>query len=240
LVAWLFTDSTALLVIAIAGGIAVVAFVLFVGLLWITIHDAESKQKYVSERPPNARALELAATQLRPVINEFTLGGPIKEEGTLRPIFLRLMLWVVARVVEGVPGLRWKELNEGISIPTVATARWIAADRGRRAMFISNYTNDGEPYVRDFIETKAGAMRINLSFGFGYGFPKTEWILCGGALVNPNAYLYSLSENTLPTLFWYGPYRDISIDNIKVNRKIREGLFADYNEAKARDWLLLL
>ena len=30
------------------------------------------------------------------------------------------------------------------------------------------------------------------------------------------------------------------IDNIKRNRKIREGLFADLNEQQASDWLHLL
>jgi hypothetical protein len=141
-------------------------------------------------------------------------------------------------VAEGVPGIPY--VGSGINIPTVATARWIAADRGRRLMFISNFTNAGEGYVRDFIETRGGAMRINLSFGFGAGYPKTRWILWDGALVDPNAYLYSLSENQLVTLFWYGPYRDISIDNIKVNRKIREELFAKHTEQQARDWLHLL
>lgn len=237
-VARFFVHSTALGVIVACGWIAVAAFLVFIIILVAEIREAEPKQAYVSARPSDERARTLAATQTRPVINEFTLGGPIKPEGILRPMFLRLSLWVIARVAEGVPGIPY--IDTGINIPTVATARWIVADRGRRLMFISNYTNEGKAYVRDFIETKGGAMRINLSFGFGTGYPKTEWIVRGGALEDPNAYLHSLCENQLPTLFWYGPYRDISIDNIKVNRKIREGLFGDYTERQAQDWLHLL
>ena len=236
--AWFVVDSAALGIVIACGWIAIAAFAWFLVVLLASIREAEAQQTYVAARPPDARARALDATQARPVINEFTLAGPIKEEGHLRPMFLRLSLWVIGRVADGVPGVPY--IGSGINIPIVATARWIAADRGRRLMFISNYTNAGEPYVRDFIETRAGAMRINLSFGFGRGYPRTAWIVNHGALTDPNAYLHALSENQLPTLFWYGPYRDISIDNIKVNRRIREGLFASYDEKQAQAWLHLL
>jgi hypothetical protein len=234
---WL-VDSAVLDAIVIAGWIAVAAFVLVIVVLVASIRDAEDQQTRVSTRPPDARARELAATQTRAVINEFTLAGPIKEEGDLRPMFLRLSLWIIGRVADGFPGIPY--LDTGINIPTVATARWIVADGGRRLVFISNYTNSGEGYVRDFIETRGGAMRINLSFGFGGGYPKTRWIVCDGAITDPNAYLYALGDNQIQTLFWYGPYGNISIDNIKRDRQIREGLFARSNERKARDWLRLL
>src|SRR5262249_37826693 len=235
---WVAAGGASLGIVVAGGWIAVAAFLLFVVMVVASIRDAEDEQRYVAARPSDAHARRLAATQTRPVINEFTLGGGIKEEGTLRPIFLRISLWIIARVAEGLPGIPY--LREGINIPTVATARWIVADRGRRLVFISNYTNSGEGYVRDFIETRGGAMRINLSFGFGRGYPKTEWIVERGALTDPNAYLYALGENQLPTLFWYGPYSDISIDNIKLDRKIREGLFASYSEQQAQAWLHLL
>jgi len=205
-----------------------------VGLV-LAVREAEAEQTYVSGRQPDAVVRALAATQNRPVINEFVIAGPIKEEGALRPLFLRIALWIVARLAEGIPGLR-----AGIVIPTVATARWIAADRGRRLIFISNYTNNAEGYVRDFIDTEAGAKNINLSFGFGRGYPKTEWIVRDGAVTDPNAFIYVVTENERHTGFWYGPYRDMTIDNIEINRQIREGLFADLDEDQTRTWLQLL
>lgn len=218
------------------GWALVVGFIALVVVMLVSIREAEDEQTYISQRPSDDRARLLASTQTRPVINEFTLAGPIKTEGNLRPLFLRISLWVIARVAEGVPFL--PKIGSGINIPTVATARWISADGGKRLMFISNYHNEGKAYVRDFIETTGGAIRINLSFGFGTGYPKTRWIALGGALDDPNAYLYSLAENQLPTLFWYGPYNDVSIDNIKRDRKIREGLFDDKQDPQA--WLHLL
>jgi hypothetical protein len=203
--------------------------------LVLSIRIAERAQTYVADRQPDALVRELAATQNRPVINEFTIVGPTKEEGPLRPLVLRVLLWIVARLAEGIPGL-----HAPIEIPTVATARWIAADRGRRLVFISNYTNAADSYVRDFIDVEAGAKNINLSFGFGRGYPKTRWILDDGAITDPNAFSYVVTANERPTAFWYGPYRNISIDNIRINRQIREGLFADHDEAAAQAWLLLL
>lgn len=213
-------------------GFAVVLACLVALVLAIRVDEYE--QSYVAGRQSDKLVRELAATQNRPVINEMTVAGPIKE-GWLRPIVLRMALWAVARLAEGIPGLR-----EPIVIPTVATARWIAADRGRRLIFISNYTNAAEGYVRDFIDTEAGARNINLSFGFGRGYPKTRWIIRDGALRDPNAFGYVVTANQHRTAFWYGRYADISIDNITINRKIREGLFANLDDDKAKEWVHLL
>jgi hypothetical protein len=215
--------------------LTVLVLALLVGGLLLAIREAEGEQKYVAGRQPDPHVRDLAATQNRPVINEFTIAGPIKEEGWLRPFFLRVALWLVARLAEGVPWLR-----KAMDIPTVATARWIAADKGRRLIFISNYTNAAEPYVRDFIDCPDGARNINLSFGFGRGYPKTRWVVRDGALTDPNGFIYVVTENQHPTAFWYGPYRDMSIDNIKVNRKIREGLFGKMTDTEAQTWLHLL
>ncbi len=215
------------------GGIVAV-----IGVLLCALRYSECQQRAVSERQPDAQVRMLAATQNRPVINEMTIGGPIKA-GWSRPLVLRMAYWVVARLAEGIPGMR-----AGINIPTVATARWIAGDGGRRLIFISNFTNAAEPYVRDFIDVEDGAKRINLTFGFGNLYPRTEWIIDGGALTDPNGFIYVVTEQQRPTAFWYGRYLDMSIDNIKRNRQIREGLFAALPErkaeAQAQAWLHLL
>lgn len=228
----------------LVAGLAWGAVAVFVGGMFVLVREAEREQTYVSPRQPDARVRALAATQNRPVINEFVIAGPIKEEGRIRPLFLRMAMWVVARAAVGIPLI--PKLSSGISIPTVATARWIPADRGRRLIFISNYTNAAEPYVRDFIDVHDGAQRINITFGFGRGYPKTRWVLLDGAVTDPNGFLNVVAENQHETGFWYGPYHDMSIDNIVLDRAIREGLFAKLPDdpklaAKAaQDWLHLL
>lgn len=219
------------------GWLAIVGTVIALVAITVGVRIAEEQQTYVAPRPSDEHARMLASTQTRPVINEFTIAGPIKE-GATRPIFMRLMLWVVARVAEGVPWL--KGYRTGIQIPTVATARWIAMDGGKRLVFISNYTNAAEPYVRDFIDIRAGAMRINVVFGFGRGYPKTELVYKRGALEDPNGFIHVVAANQRPTELWFCPYHDLSIDNIVINRQIREGLHGELTKGEAEKWLALL
>ena len=212
------------------------AVVLLVVAVVFSIRLGEDEQTYVSTRQPDEKVRALAATQNRPVINEFVIAGRIKEEGVMRPITLRAALWLVAWLVQGIP--RWRTPME---IPTVATARWIAADRGRRLIFISNYTNAAEAYVRDFIDFPTGARDINISFGFGRGYPKTYWIINGGAATDPNAFAYVVAVHQRPAAYWYrGPNANLSIDNIRIHQQIRAGLVGPLAEPAAQEWLHLL
>jgi len=236
-IALVFVNSSTLGVVVASGWLALVlALLAAVGLVY-GVRDAELQQRFVAQRQPDAFVRSLAATQNHPVINEMTIAGPIKE-GIWRPTFLRIALWIVARVAAGIPGI--PGLRAGITIPTVATARWIATDGGRRLIFISNFTNASEPYVRDFIDVEFGAMRINLTFGFGRGYPRTHWVLLGGALDDPNAFIHVVTANQRRTELWYCPYRHLSIDNIRINRKIREGLYGTCTDEQALAWLQLL
>ncbi len=217
-------------------GAAWLALLLIIGGVLFNLRLGEVAQEYVSVRGADARARELAATQNRPVINEFVIAGRIKEEGVMRPVFLRAALWLVAWLVQGIPKLRVP-----MEIPTVATARWIAADRGRRLVFISNYTNAADAYVRDFIDFPTGARDINLSFGFGRGYPKTYWLLNEGAATDPNAFSYVVAEHQSAAAYWYrGPYANLSIDNIRINQQLRAGLVGELDKEAARAWLHLL
>ena len=227
----LFGGKTLGLIASITWLGVVLALLVLAGLVTGIFHS-EEEQTYVAQPSPFEHVRALHATQNHPVINEMTIAGPVKEGGA-RPLTLRIAMWIIARVAEGVPRLK----PHGITIPTVATARWIAADRGRRLIFISNFTNPSEPYVRDFIDDREGAMNINLSFGFGRGYPKTRWIVFDGALTDPNAFIHAVNANQRPTELWYCPYRHLSIDNIKRNRRIALGLHQDLDRKAAQDWL---
>ncbi len=233
--ALLCVDSAALGVAVATGWLAVVVLVMVMTGLVLGVRVAEDRQTHVATRPPDERVRAIAETQNKPVINEMTIAGPIKN-GTTRPVFLRMLLWVIARVADGIPYLS----PVGLHIPTVASARWIAMDRGKRLAFLSNFTNDAVPYVRDFIDIRDGAERINVAFGFGGGYPRTEWVFKRGALEDPNAFIHVVTATQRPTEFWFCPYVNLSIDNIVINRKIREGLFGPKSDDAARAWLRLL
>ena len=222
-----FAASTILTASVEVGWITIGAVILLLGALVLAVRASEKRQRFVAGRQPDARTRAIAATQNQPVINEMTIAGPLKE-GRWRPLFLRIALWIVAQYAPN------------ITIPTVATARWLAIDGGRRLVFISIFAKLSEPYVRDFIDIPDGARRINLLFGFGRGYPVTEWIISRGALEDPNAFVNVVTLGQQLTELWYCPYRNLSIDNININRRIRQGLFADLTEDQARAWLQLL
>lgn len=222
--------------IALAGWAAVVGFVAFLAVVLGGVIVADRRQDYTSGRQDDARVRELSAAQNRPVINEVTITGPIKD-GATRPLYMRLAFWIIARAAEGVPVPGYWD---GIDIPTVATARWIAGDRGRRLIFISNYTNAAEPYVRDFIDKDDGPRNINLSFGFGRGYPQLHRLVQGGADQHPNEFIYVVTEHQQLTDYWFGPYKDLSIDNIKRDFAIRKGLADPPPKDGIQAWLHLL
>ncbi len=194
-------------------------------LLIISIIYIESGKNKVAERLPDKKMRLIAITQKHPVINELTAAGPVKK-GFLRRIIFRAVLKVIS-LFTGI-----------ISIPTIATARWIAADKGKRLVFISNYSNTSDSYVRDFIDSRSSARLINLLFGHGEGYPKTRMLLYRGALDAPEGFMNVFHQNQHITQFWYCPCKTLSVDNIKNNRKIRNGLFGNICSTKrAQEWL---
>jgi len=227
IIAAVVTKSRTLDIAAWAGG--GVALVFIGGLLLLFalmgLYEWRHDGKTV-DRPADDFVRTREDTQLNPVINEFTVAGPIKH-GLFRPLFLRMLLWVVTRYV----------IAKGVKIKTVAAARWLAIDGGRRLIFVSNYTNMAEGYVRDFIDTVSGAGNINLVFSWGIGYPKTRFTYWHGARKDSNGFIHIVHDQMKLTGLWYCPYRDISIDNIRINRAFREGLFGERSGAQVQEWL---
>lgn len=206
----------------IASIIMVAALLLAVVL---SILKIESGKQPVAERVPDNKLRIIGASQCNPVVNEMTAAGPIKK-GIIR----RIIFVSVLRIVATVSNL--------IKIPTICTARWVAIDKGKRLVFISNFTNTSDAYVRDFIDSESSAKGINLMFGHGEGYPKTKFLRWSGNLKNPDGFMNVLHQNQHPTEFWYAPSKNLTVDIIKNNRKIRNGLFQEPKDIQ--QWLNLL
>lgn len=207
-----------LIVLSLALVLLIAAF--FIGILYI-----ESREQAVAERASDDKLRIIGATQGNPVINEMTAAGPIKK-GIIR----RIIFVAVLRVVSMASTL--------IKIPTICTARWVAIDKGKRLVFISNFTNRSDSYVRDFIDSESSAKGINLMFGHGEGYPKTKMLRGEGNLKDPDGFMNVLHKNQHPTEFWYAPSKNLTVDIIKNNRQIRNGLFKDPKDIQ--QWLNLL
>ncbi len=202
------------------------AIIVFVAFLLITYRINELNEKFVAPRQPDKKVYAVMSTQNHPVINEMTISGPLKY-GWVHTFSFNLVLKIVA-LVRGI-----------LTIPTIATARWLTIDGGKRMVFISNFGNLSESYVRDFIDSKASAWKINLLFGQGHGYPGTRFLINDGCLKDSDAFLNDVHLYQQITQLWYWPYMNLSIDNINVNRSIRLNLYSNLTDAQAQDWLKL-
>lgn len=219
---WLIFKGPVLGALAITCGVLVTVAVLLILIFRLN----EMRKHFLAGRQPDAKVKEILATQNHPVINEMTVAGPLKK-GWIRTVFL----FAALKVVVFLRGLAY--------IPTVATARWLLIDGGKRLVFISNFANLSEGYVRDFIDSRKRGSRINIIFGQGYGYPATRWILGDGAIDDPNGFMNVVYSMQQPTQFWYWPFKHLSVDNININRKIQLGLTGKQTNEETAEWLSL-
>ena len=206
--------------------IVIIALTLvLIGLVLMLIYrTTEVKKQFVAPRQPDAEVKWVLSGQTHPVMNEMTIAGPLKS-GWIHTLTFNVALRVVALI------------RGSLSIATISTARWLTIDGGRRLVFISNFENLSESYVRDFIDSTSSATGINILFGQGNGYPPTKWMINAGCKTNPDAFLNVVHLYQHVTKLWYWPFMDLSIDNINNNRQIRLGLFSDNTDAAT--WLKL-
>jgi hypothetical protein len=76
-------------------------------------------------------------------------------------------------------------------------------------------------------------------FSNGSGYPKTSWLLRGGAR-DELAFKNYLRTNQLPVHVWYSAVPSLTALNINKNALIRKGLNGSMSEHEAREWLQLL
>lgn len=209
------------------GSVLFLLSLLKIGFFLYKIRSYEKANQFLSPRQTDEKVKSVSCSQNHPVINEMSVFGPFKK-GKLRP----LIYFIALKAVHLIRGT--------LIVPTVATARWLTIDGGKRLVFISNFTNLSESYVRDFIDNKSSAAKINLLFGQADGYPVTKLMTGNGALTDPNTFMNSVLQNQQVTEFWYCPYPNLTIDNININHKIRKGLSGNLSEIEIQKWLKLL
>jgi hypothetical protein len=104
--------------------------------------------------------------------------------------------------------------------------------------FASNYDGSLDSYMDDFIN-KVG-WGLNLVFTNGIGYPRTRFMVLGGAK-NEQAFKYYLRRHQLPTDVWYKAYPGLTALDLARNSRIRTGLQpAAMSDDAARRWLALI
>lgn len=116
------------------------------------------------------------------------------------------------------------------SMRTIHFAHWTLIDNGARLLFLSNYDGSWDSYLDDFVE-KADT-GLTLGWGNCIGFPRTRWLICGGARHGREFKLWAM-QSQRRTWFSYRAYPDLTVDRIDRHAVVAEGLGAALSGEKA-------
>ncbi len=214
-------------------GLALLPFLVVLSPLLVVLlryhetHDAE-----LTLHPDPAKLAVLQAREDRDVTNPFTAFGFVKP-GPFRRWTLTALLALLNYACRHV-------FNAGYltRVQTIHFARWAFLDDRHRVVFCSNYDGSLEAYMDDFINKVAWG--LNLVFSNGAGYPKTDWLVCGGAR-REQRFKGFLRRHELPTDVWYKAYPGLTAVDLARNHRIREGVDRSrVSDAEANAWLALL
>ena len=183
-------------------------------------------------RPDPAALRALQDLEDVDVTNQFSAIGPVKP-GRFRALLLPVLLLAIDYACRHV-------FHRGYlaRVQTIHFARWVVLDGGQRVFFASNYDGGHEAYMDDFIN-KVG-WGLNLVFSNGVGWPRTSWLIFGGAKHEPDFKRYQ-RRHQIPSQVWYKAYPGLTFSDLERASRIRAGLpDAARSEASAVAWLGLL
>ena len=180
------------------------------------------------EKPGEELVQELARLEDHVVQNPFTALGHVKPS--------RFRRWTLIVILFFLNYATRHFFNRGnlSGVKTIHFARWVFIDDRRRMFFASNYDGSLESYMDDFIDKVAWG--LNLVFSNGVGYPKTRWLVFGGAK-DELAFKDYLRLHQVPTGVWYSAYGRLTAVNVKQNERIRAGLQGDLSREDERAWV---
>jgi len=122
-------------------------------------------------------------------------------------------------------------------IPTIHFARWVVLDGGRRLLFFSNFDGSWENYLGDFIDKAAPG--LTAVWSNTVGCPRSEKLVGGGAR-DEQRFKSWTRDHQIFTQVWYSAYKELTVDNINNNSKVREGLYGRLGPEATKEWLARL
>jgi hypothetical protein len=198
-------------------------------LVMLRLHELTDVPENI--RPSAARLEQLAAHEDFHVQNQFSAIGFVKP-GWFRQFTVGVVSWITNF------GARHLFNNGNLAgVKTIHFARWLGVNGGKRILFAPNYDGSLEQYMGDFIDLVAWG--LNAHDSNGVGFPKTSWLIFGGA-ENEQDFKNFVRNHQFITPVWYAAYGDLSAANISNNAEIRAGLSGEMTEVATRQWLARL
>jgi hypothetical protein len=201
-----------------------------IALLVAALRVQESHDYAEHVRPTPEQLQELTALEDRFANSGYTAAAFVKP-GFVRSSAVRLLLELIGW------GARHVFTNASLAgVKTIHFARWIPLDQGR-VVFCSNYDGSVESYNNDFIDLVAAG--LNLIFSNAYGYPRTTFLIRGGAM-REQEFKDFLRRVQVPTPVWHSAYPNLTAAVINRNTRLRAGLRGRMNEREAREWLALI
>ncbi|MDM0109100.1 hypothetical protein QTH97_29460 [Variovorax sp. J22R24] len=183
-------------------------------------------------RPDRATVREMQQLEDHDLTNSFTAIGPVKP-GPFRRILVRVILLLIDYASRHVFGR-----GHLARVQTIHFARWVFLDNKARVLFASSYDGSHESYMDDFVNKAAWG--LNLAFSHGFGWPRTDWLVKGGAH-HELRFKYYQRRHQVPTQVWYKAYPGLTLTDLARNQRIREGFdLHAMSDEQALEWLRLL
>jgi hypothetical protein len=192
----------------------------------------EKSDPEITPRPDAAHVRQLASLEDHDVTNQFSALGAVKP-GWFRRWTVTFFIWILNYGARHV-------FNRGhlTRVKTIHFARWVFLDNNRLLFFASNYDGSLESYMDDFINKVAWG--LNLVFSNGVGYPRSRWLIFGGAK-DEQKFKNFIRRHQLPTEVWYNSHPGLTAFDLERNTKIRAGIERPaMNDEELRAWLKLL
>lgn len=181
--------------------------------LIVMLRRRETTDRVIAPRPSRARNAMLSSFEDHDVANQYSAIGSLKP-GRFRRWLSVVILWIIDWGGRHI--YRSGRLGR---VNTIHFASWTFLDDKRRVFFASNYNGSREAYNDDFINKVA--FGLNLSFSNGLGYPRTDWLIFGGARREQDFKWY-LFGHQFPTQLWYNPFRGLTTYDLARNARLRE------------------
>ena len=228
-VGWWLRNLAHAVAIPLLGLLALPLLLLYAPVFAWQLRHRERTDPEMVQPPEAAHVAELATFEDRGVTNAFTALGSVKP-GRLRRwlvIVLVALLDYAARHLYGRGHLT--------RVQTIHFARWVFIDDKQRLLFASNYDGILESYMDDFINKVAWG--LNLVFSNGVGYPRTDWLVRGGAR-NSQGFKNYLRRHQVVNSVWYKASPGLTAMDLARHGRIRAGLDRTaMSDREIEDWL---
>lgn len=230
-IGWKFSNLANLIGVPVALLLLSPFLLLYLPFFVILLRSKERRDPEICPPPDSSHAVRLSALEDHYVANQFSAMGTLKP-GLFRRSTIVFALWLLDYTARHI---YYKGHLARVS--TIHFARWVFLDQKRRLFFASNYDGSLDSYMDDFINKVA--FGLNVVFSNGVGYPRTNWLVLGGAK-DEQKFKYFIRRHELATEVWYDAHPGLTTSDLERNMRIRQGFETSLTDKEAKEWLALL